>query len=140
MEEFRIKGCNALRKVLTKEQNVKVIEKCINDLSNEEFSYYIIIYQTVNDILKGKKLPELLSSIKKGNVIFKHESNNDMNNDEIEQDNFLVKPFEIEEGVLECKCGSRKVYSYSKQSRSADEPMSTYAQCMSCKSKWVYSG
>ena len=63
-----------------------------------------------------------------------------MINEEIEQDNFIIKPFEIEEGVLQCKCGSKRVYSYSKQSRSADEPMSTYAQCMSCKSKWVYSG
>lgn len=146
MEEFRIKGINALKKVLTKEQNVKIFENCIynitfeNKKDNIELLYYLNIYQTINDILKGNKLPELLSSIKKGNVNFKHESYNDMINEEVEQDNFIIKPFEIEEGVLECKCGSKRVYSYSKQSRSADEPMSTYAQCMSCKSKWVYSG
>ena len=69
-----------------------------------------------------------------------HDFFNELKLEETEQDNFLIKPFEIEEGVLECKCGSKRVYSYSKQSRSADEPCSTYAQCMSCKSKWVYSG
>ena len=144
MEEFRIKGCNALRKVLTKEQNVKIIENSIYNSSLEnkesELLYYLITYQVVNDILKGVKLPDILSYIKNGEINFKHRSYNDMINEEIEQDNFIIKPFEIEEGVLQCKCGSKRVYSYSKQSRSADEPMSTYAQCMSCKSKWVYSG
>ena len=66
--------------------------------------------------------------------------NNDLMNEEIEQDNFIENPFEIEEGVLECKCGSKRVFSYQKQSRSADEPMSTYATCVACKNKWIYSG
>ena len=57
-----------------------------------------------------------------------------------EQDDFIVKPFAVEEGVLECKCGSKRVFSYSKQVRSADEPMTTFASCMSCKKKWTYSG
>ena len=58
----------------------------------------------------------------------------------LEQNNFIETPFEIEEGVLECDCGSKRVFSYQKQSRSADEPMSTYATCMACKKQWVYSG
>ena len=49
MEEFRIKGCNALRKVLTKEQNVKIIENSIYNSSLEnkesELLYYLITYQ-----------------------------------------------------------------------------------------------
>lgn len=141
MGDFRIKGKNALQQVLNKEQNVKVFENYVNELaSGDEKLYCIIIYQIINDISKGISLSEILKSIKEPKINFKHDSNIDMINEEIEQDNFIIKPFEIEEGVLECKCGSKRVYSYSKQSRSADEPMSTYAQCMSCKSKWVYSG
>ena len=57
-----------------------------------------------------------------------------------EQNDFIENPFEVEEGVIECKCGSKRVFSYSKQTRGADEPMTTFAQCMSCKKSWSYSG
>jgi DNA-directed RNA polymerase subunit M/transcription elongation factor TFIIS len=57
-----------------------------------------------------------------------------------EQDDFLLNPFEVEEGVLECKCGSKRVFSYSKQVRSSDETMSTFASCNECSRQWVYSG
>jgi DNA-directed RNA polymerase subunit M/transcription elongation factor TFIIS len=57
-----------------------------------------------------------------------------------EQDDFIENPFEIEEGVIECRCGSKRVFSFSKQTRSADEPMTTYAECVQCGSKWTYSG
>ena len=59
---------------------------------------------------------------------------------EIEQDNFLIKPLEIEEGVLECKCGSKRVFSYQKQCRGGDESSTTFAECVACKAKWIYSG
>jgi DNA-directed RNA polymerase subunit M/transcription elongation factor TFIIS len=55
-----------------------------------------------------------------------------------EEDEFIVKPYEVEEGVLTClKCLSKKVYSTSVQMRSADEPMTTIAQCAQCGSKWT---
>ena len=57
-----------------------------------------------------------------------------------EQDDFIENPVEIVEGVLECKCGSKRVFSYTKQTRSADEPMTTFAECAVCKSKWTMKG
>jgi len=44
---------------------------------------------------------------------------------------------EIAEGVFKCnKCGSRKTTYYSLQTRSADEPMTNYITCVSCKNRW----
>lgn len=58
-----------------------------------------------------------------------------------DQDDYLLNPYEVEEGVVTCnKCGSNKVFSVSVQTRAADEPMTTIAQCVRCKSKWTYSG
>ena len=58
-----------------------------------------------------------------------------------EQDAFLVTPFEVEEGVLECKkCGSKRVFSYSKQVRSCDEGTSVFATCVECQTAWVHTG
>ena len=149
MEEIRIKGKNILQKVFTKEQNVTIFEKNIYDSTiknlkkyeNFEDLYLFNIYQIVSYVNNKKiSLQELLKIIKDEKLNWKSNFYKDMLDKETEQDNFLIKPFEIEEGVLECKCGSKRVYSYSKQSRSADEPMSTYATCMACKAQWVYSG
>jgi len=41
------------------------------------------------------------------------------------------------EGILQCrKCKSKKTTYYQLQTRSADEPMTTYATCKNCGLKW----
>ena len=126
-----------MRTVIKKEQNIETLERNIYEKSS---NYLLSIFEIINDIKTGLKLNDILSNIKKSNIGWNHESLKDAIFEEEEQNNFIIQPFEVYEGVLSCKCGSKRVYSYQKQSRSADEPMSTYATCMSCKSKWVYSG
>lgn len=39
--------------------------------------------------------------------------------------------------ILRCsKCGAHKVKYYSRQTRSADEPMTIFASCLACKYRW----
>ena len=129
-------------------QNIDIIEKNtyetvkknLEDDEDIEQVYLLIIYQIINDISDGIKLKELLISIKNNKLNWKHNFYKNIYNDEIDQDNFIIKPFEIEEGVLMCKCGSKRVFSYQKQTRGADEPSSTFAQCSACGHKFVYSG
>jgi DNA-directed RNA polymerase subunit M/transcription elongation factor TFIIS len=55
-----------------------------------------------------------------------------------EEDDYILTPFEVEEGVIECpRCKSFKVLSVSVQTRSADEPTTTVAECIKCKLKWT---
>lgn len=148
MDDFRDKGLIALNKVLKSKQNIDIIEKNIYEMSKTnllyddelEKLYLYSIYQIINDISKGCKLKDILSNIKNNKLNWNHSFFENIKNDEIEEDNFIIKPFEIEEGVLTCNCGSKRVFSYQKQSRGADETASTYAECMVCKKKWVYSG
>ena len=43
------------------------------------------------------------------------------------------------EGILTCgKCKSNKTDYYQMQTRSADEPMTTYASCKSCGHRWKF--
>jgi DNA-directed RNA polymerase subunit M/transcription elongation factor TFIIS len=50
-----------------------------------------------------------------------------------------VDPATMPDGILKCgKCGSMKTTYFQIQQRSADEPMSTYAQCVSCKARWKF--
>lgn len=132
-------GKQALATVLKKEQNVIILEKIIFDNSNEE-TYKEILFQAIGDIIQGKLLKTISNNIKKNKSLWNHSCFNDIRNRIKEQDDFIENPFEVEEGVLECKCGSKRVFSYTKQVRSGDESMTTFAQCIACKAKWTYSG
>jgi DNA-directed RNA polymerase subunit M/transcription elongation factor TFIIS len=148
MEEFRSKGKTVLKKIFTKEQNIIIFEKNIYEITlknlkkyeNLEDIYIFNIYQFINDYNTNKNVQELLKEIKNGKIHWQNNYFNDLIDKEIEQDNFLIKPIEIEEGVLECKCGSKRVFSYQKQCRGGDESSTTFAECVACKSKWIYSG
>ncbi len=144
---YREHGKKALSLVLTNEQNINIFDKyiyeyCKNKYEEDELEkkYKLLLYNLINDIQNGKNLKEILNDIKKCKIEWNHDFYQDLILEENEQNNFIETPFEIEEGVLECDCGSKRVFSYQKQSRSADEPMSTYATCMACKKQWVYSG
>lgn len=148
IEEIRLKGKKAIGTVIKKENNIIIFEKWIykmsvkedQDFINNSREYIKNIFQIVQDLKNGKDRNEVLNNIKKKKIGWNHECFNEIRIVLEEQDNFVMNPFEIEEGALECRCGSKRVFSYSKQTRSCDEPMTTFAQCMSCKLKWKYSG
>jgi DNA-directed RNA polymerase subunit M/transcription elongation factor TFIIS len=47
-----------------------------------------------------------------------------------------MDPELMPDGILTCKCGSRKTSYYEMQTRSADEPMTVFARCHMCSAKW----
>lgn len=145
---YRQNGKNALDTILQKDQNVRILEKQIYTICSQQSTdedviadiYARVMYQTIGDILNGTKLNEIFNNLKSQEIGWKHPMFKQMKIKMDEQDEFIKNPFEVEEGVLECRCGSKRVFSYSKQCRGADEPMTTFAQCVACKSKWSYSG
>lgn len=130
-------GKRLLGTVLNKEQNINVIEKNIYEITeDDEELYKKILYQTLHDIKQGLKLPDLLKNLKEHKILWKHSSLNKYILEEEEQDEFIINPFQVEEGIVECRCGSKRVYSYSKQTRSGDEGITSFHQCLKCKAKW----
>lgn len=131
----------ALGLTLSVESNIRILENKIFKISDENESVYKqIIFQLIVDIRNGKKLKELLEDLKQNKVHWKHQSLNEYIDEEVEQDNFIIQPFEIVEGITECKCGSKRVYSFTKQTRGGDESSTTFNECLNCKSKWSYCG
>lgn len=118
-----------------------IIEKLLWEVYGKDETVYInCVYQIIGYILNNIQLDELTRLIKNNELGWNHNSYDDEKHKIRDQDDFIEHPFEVEEGVLECRCGSKRVYSFSKQTRSADEPMTTYAECVKCNSKWTYSG
>jgi DNA-directed RNA polymerase subunit M/transcription elongation factor TFIIS len=142
--ELRQIGKKALASVLNQEKNITIIEKYIylhTNKDNFEENYKSNLYQIIGDIINEEKLNDILSNIKNNKLGWSHKEFNEMANYIAEQNDFIKNPFEVEEGVFQCKkCGSKRVFSYSKQDRSADEGCSTYAQCVACKAQWRERG
>jgi DNA-directed RNA polymerase subunit M/transcription elongation factor TFIIS len=103
-------------------------------------SYDLCTLQVICDLhIKGHT--EVLENIILGNIVWRHDFIKD-DVDEVEEiRDYITKPLEVEEGVLICKrCESKRVFSYSKQTRGCDESSTTFAQCAKCGAKWSYSG
>ena len=55
----------------------------------------------------------------------------------ISLDKITIKKEEISDGIFVCnKCKSKKTTYYQMQTRSADEPMTTFVTCANCNLKW----
>lgn len=145
MENLRFLGQTILNNVSI--ENATLIEQTLYNylskltLPNFDVIYKQSIYQIVNDILLKKRKAEfIIKEIELGKLNWNHDQFISLKNIEYEQDQFIIQPFEIVEGIAVCNCGSKRVYSYSKQTRSGDESCTTFNECLKCKAKWVYSG
>ena len=53
----------------------------------------------------------------------------------------LMAPPTMMEGMYTCRqCGSKKTQSWEKQTRSSDEPMTTFIMCTNCRKTWTQGG
>jgi len=138
MSNIRELGLKALKNILNDKNSIK-LEEIIFSKTNET-NYIDVIYESIGELIGENKLSNVTKEISSGNFGWKYKAFNQMSKNLDEQDIFIEHPFEIAEGALECKCGSKRVYSYQNQVRSADEPMTTFAECASCKLKWKYNG
>lgn len=156
---YRDQGTSALSTVLNKEQNIRIIEKAVFESSISEAKsddddkiekiYNSNLYQIIGDILNDVKLNDIIANIKNGKTSWTHPCFQEFEIKMEEQDNFIENPFEVVEGVQQCKsfnkktgkmCNSKRVIYYQVMHRGCDEPMTTHNTCCICGSKWSYSG
>ena len=72
------------------------------------------------------------------NTGWNHPHFTELKEKEMEFELYIQTPPEVAEGVLLCKkCESKKVLSFQTQTRSADEPMTTVAKCLTWRSEWT---
>ena len=127
---------------LISEGDAIILENKIHDISHGDTSYTTILYQVIGDLMDpSQTLESVMENVQEQKVGWSHPSFKVMSDRIDEQNDFIQNPFEVEEGVFQCKaCGSRRVYSYTRQDRSCDEGTSVYAQCVACKIQWRERG
>jgi len=135
-DQTRDIGKAALSSILTIQKNIDILERNIYQNTETIDQYQELCMYIVTQIQAGSKLNDLLSMIKKKKFGFNSNYFEDVRASLDEQQNFIENPFEVDEGVLECKCGSRKTISFSKQIRSGDEGTTVFAKCVTCGKTW----
>jgi DNA-directed RNA polymerase subunit M/transcription elongation factor TFIIS len=140
----REQGLNALKSIECLKKRASHLEKMVwncyshqqVDFSKNKDVYFELIYQVIGDSLKCKSNEDIQDGLLKMKSLWDNDIFTPVRNRVAEQDDFVMAPFEIEEGVIECRCGSKRVFSFTKQDRSCDEPTTVFAQCLSCNKKW----
>ena len=139
MDSCRINGKRALSTIFSKQKNIEVLEKYIFEslkIPDDESEYNGKMYE-IMEFYTGDNVKKTLEFIKTDKFDYGHETFDIIRKKEREHDDFLIKPFEVSEGVLECsKCGSKQTISTSKQTRAGDESTTVFAMCVKCNSTW----
>ena len=114
--------------------------------------YKEAVYQVVGDLSQGVDVKDAVAYVKKGELWRRHQCFKQTQFILEERDEFIVKPFEVAEGVLTCSgrikkgerkgqiCGSKKTYSYNLQTQSCDEGTAVKVTCASCRHSWDAEG
>ncbi len=125
---------NELRKYLNVERNVGIFSRIIEKIDPETQEQ--ILYELCCDLAEKNTIKSCYKKLLDGKYCYGDKVFEEVELLQKEQDEFVTTPAEVEEGVLECKCGSKKTISFTLQTRSGDEATSVWARCVSCGSKW----
>ena len=136
----RNKGKQILSEYLDKEKNIEIIEKNIYNFSLEKASFQNVYLESLYEVcyfLIANNIKKVNNDLKDKKILWNNDEFEDERKKQIEKDEFLTNPFEVEEGIEKCdRCGSKRTYSISKQFRSADEGFSTFSHCLDCNKRW----
>jgi DNA-directed RNA polymerase subunit M/transcription elongation factor TFIIS len=122
-----------------------VLEDIVYKKSKDSKSIYKNILSDIHVFVAtdNKSYADVIDILNTGKFMWNHPKLDDIANIQNEIFSYIESPFEIVDGMFTCpKCGSTKTVSYSKQTRSSDEGMSTFVFCTNrlCKHGWMYSG
>lgn len=124
----------SLNDILKKKQNKKTIAKLLWKIAekDQEYANYLC-YEMISEYYTSFRVNEIIHNIKNKQIGFDHPSFEKYKKLLKEYDDFLIEPPEVEEGVIEChSCGSKKTFSFSKQTRRADESATVFVRCSQC--------
>ena len=137
-ENYRTKGKLALGLHINNSDYINLVENEIFNKSLTTDEYKLIILESISLLKQNTPIDKLHADIKENKYLYGHSRFDNIRRRIQEYNNFIIKPFEVDEGVLTCnKCNSNKTYSYTKQTRSGDESTTVFAICSNCNARWT---
>lgn len=160
-DDFRSNVCAQLNKFFDNEKHASNLEKGIHNWALKEATqrkvikkwdnpYFVIIYvDHLRSVLTNLKNKDLIESVKNGTIKshtiafmthyeLKPERWDKMIEEKTKRDkNKFETNLEAATDSFKCgKCKESKCTYYMMQTRSADEPMTTFVTCLACGNRW----
>lgn len=136
METFE-KRCIEICKnhLFSKESNQKKLVKfLLNYSKGDENKAFYYLYEILTEYHCNTNIENVLDIIINKKLEWNHPMFENLKFIQKENDDYLLNPPEVEEGVIECrKCHSKKTFSFSKQTRRADESATVFVRCSNCQ-------
>lgn len=124
---------DAMRILFKKKANQQRFLEYIASFSRDEEEAKYLIYEVIIEFLYLNNLPHLMDQVKRREIGFDHPNLEAIRQEFQEQDDFLINPPQVEEGIMECKrCHSKRTFSFSKQTRRSDESATVFIRCSNC--------
>ena len=138
MTQFSMDRC--IRKYISNEDKAARMREFLETISAEEevqrFAFYEMMSQHAVEGVRGdaeRMKRTVRDAMDRRQILFHHEAFDDIRSCIHEQEEFLNRPVEVEDGVIQCrKCGSHKTFSYAKQTRASDEGTTVFVTCAKC--------
>jgi len=131
--EFSQLSDSVLSQLFKKPANREKITKALWKYASKEYDDAVyLLYETFAEYLVSTKLEDVVESLKQQQLGWDQSTFQKYAVQQQEYDQFIVQPPELEEGVIQCKCGSKKTFSFSKQTRRADESATVFVRCVEC--------
>lgn len=130
----------SLSDIFNNTNNITLFEELIKEKSGNNIEKKVNMIYDLCGLVLNHSIQECYDIIKEDRTgwcsdIFK----DDIEEERIEME-FIDHPFESVDSIMECKCGSKRVLSFAKQTRGLDEGTTVFCKCLECKKSWVESG
>lgn len=113
-----------------------VDEEVISQEERYDLLLYIM-YEIHTEWNSLPKLEDLFLYIKRKKIGYNHNEFKFIRDCFQEEEDFIMNPPVIEEGVISCKkCKSKRTFSFNKQTRSSDEQVTVFVRCVDCGSQF----
>ena len=133
MNKIREYNITILNKILNKDDSIE-LENIIFTYSNKN-KYCKIFYEKLGELIIDIKMYSyIINDIKLNKFDWNSSFYSEIKNKELQE---IIKINEYSKGTEICKkCKNQQIYFYQKQTRSSDEPMTTFYTCQSCGNRW----
>lgn len=130
----------SLSDIFNNTNNITLFEELINEKAGNNIEKKTNLIYELCGLVLSHSIQECYDMIKEDRTgwcsdIFK----DDIEEERVEME-FIENPFESVDSIMECKCGSKRVLSFSRQVRSCDEGSTIFAKCLDCKRTWIEGG
>ena len=122
-----------LTMLFAKKANRDRFMKFVSAIAKDDEEMKYIVYELATEYMYCNNQQQIVDQIRKKDILWNHPNFEFIRNEMQEEDDFLENPPEVEEGVMECaRCHSKRTFSFSKQTRRADESATVFIRCSNC--------